>query len=470
MKRLSIFSRQPDVVDVHDVRDIMQRPWSKSTRLWGLLAATLVAISAASWWTYSVYLKPSRDQRRVDEAVMLLEANPSMADWTRKMTDWPKERRLIELSSLLRNNETGIPVALGLQASLSALDLAIHGGSREARLELGKALRDGDFGDKDAKAAVSQFQIALEELQPGIKSGDQDSLYVYSLMLKDGLGIEPDPKKARELVKRVALSRDYVTMHKIGTSALWGKEEERDLELAKAISRRLIETGHTEWYSLGSLACSKEHEHAPGEYEQIVEMAKTGDHVALRPLLAKNVARIKQADRCRLQFLKPAAEKSDKDAIADLAMLNADAPPLAAPGRSIPTANWQPVDPEAQSRTGYLNGTKQIAKGGLSTFKVDNTRGGGDAVVRLYRDGKKPAARSMFVKNGESFTAEAVAPGAYRLRYRLIGSVDTFEVEETFTLSETPMENGSRFSRVTVTLYKVANGNMTVKKVDASEF
>ena len=76
----------------------------------------------------------------------------------------------------------------------------------------------------------------------------------------------------------------------------------------------------------------------------------------------------------------------------------------------------------------------------------------------------------MFVKNGETFTAEAVAPGAYRLRYRYIGSEDTFEAEETFTLAETKTETGTRFSRMTVTLYKVANGNMTVKKVDATNF
>ena len=113
---------------------------------------------------------------------------------------------------------------------------------------------------------------------------------------------------------------------------------------------------------------------------------------------------------------------------------------------------------------------KQLAKGGLSTFTVDNTKGGGDAVVRLYRDGQRPAVRSMFVKNGEGFTAEAISPGRYRLRYRYVGNSDTFEAEETFMLSETPLEKGTRFSRITVKLYKVANGNMTVKKVNASEF
>ena len=70
MKRLSMFSRQPDVVEVLNVRNAVQRPGFKSSRLLALLIAAVVAISAAYWWTYAVYLKPGRDQRQVDEAVM----------------------------------------------------------------------------------------------------------------------------------------------------------------------------------------------------------------------------------------------------------------------------------------------------------------------------------------------------------------------------------------------------------------
>jgi hypothetical protein len=179
---------------------------------------------------------------------------------------------------------------------------------------------------------------------------------------------------------------------------------------------------------------------------------------------------MEQRKRCESEFLQAAADKGNEKARASLAEISADTLDTPASIGSPPKTTVQTADPEAQNHTGYLNGTKQIAKGGLSTFKVDNTKGGADAVVRLYRDGRKPAARSMFVRNGDSFTAEALAPGAYRLRYRYIGSADTFEAEETFTLTETRTETGTRFSRLTVTLYQVANGNMTVKKVDASEF
>lgn len=400
----------------------------------------------------------------------ILDANPSTAKWTLTLVDKSDEHRLILLSLLFRSKESGVDHALGLTASRSALDLAIHRGSREARLELGKALRDGFLGEKYPKAAVSQFNIALEDLQSGIKSGDQDSLYVYSLMLKDGLGVEPDPKKAREILKRVALTRDYATMQSIASSAIFGKGDDSDLELAKAISQKLIETGHAEAYLLGSLACSREFAQAPGESAEIFEHAMSGDHATLRPLLAKNMIRIKQGDQCRLQFLRAAAEKRNKDAIAELAATDAEDTQFAIPRSLQPIDNLQPLDPNVQSSTGYLNGTKQIAKGGLSTFKIDNTKGGGDAVVRLYRNSEKPAARSMLVKNGESFTAEALAPSSYKLRYRYIGSDNTFETNETFKLTEFSTENETRFSQVVVTLFKVVNGNMTVKKVDASEF
>lgn len=469
MKRRIFFSRQADVIDVHSVRDLAQRPWSRSPRILGTLAIILAVVGSSSWWTYFAYLKPLSDQERVDEAITLISGNPAIFEFIQGMSNYSADLRLITLAEIFRDEDTGIPTDIGIRASQSALDLAIFQGSREARLALGKSIRDGDLGEKDPKAALTQFQIALEELQPGIRTGDQDALYVYSLMLKEGLGVDRDPIKAREILKRVALSRDYPVMYRIGTSALWWGEE-RDLELVKAISRKLIGNGHPGSYSLGTLACAAEYGPSTGEVDQIVELVKAGDQSSLAPLLVKNQLQMAQQKRCELPFLQAAADKGEKNAKETLASLTTKISQPILREQRPPVVKASEADPEAQSRTGYLIGTKQIAQGGLSTFKVDKTKGGGDAVVRLYRGGKKPSARNMFVKNGESFTAGAVAPGAYRLRYRYIGSVDTFEAEETFTLAETPTENGTRFSTVTVTLYKVANGNLSVKKVDASEF
>ncbi|MDO8441139.1 MAG: hypothetical protein Q7S97_08050, partial [Polaromonas sp.] len=127
-------------------------------------------------------------------------------------------------------------------------------------------------------------------------------------------------------------------------------------------------------------------------------------------------------------------------------------------------------DPEQQAKTGYLAGTKNAASGGLSTFTVDNASGERDAIVRLYLGGQKPAARSFYIKFGEKFTSKSLIPGTYLMRYRFVGSTDTFEADKPFPLSESATESGRRFSNVTVTLYKVRDGNLTTKKVPSEDF
>ena len=59
-------------------------------------------------------------------------------------------------------------------------------------------------------------------------------------------------------------------------------------------------------------------------------------------------------------------------------------------------------DAEQQAKTGDLAGAPKATAGGLSTFAVDNSTGERDAVVRLYLGGKKPAARSVYIKLGEN--------------------------------------------------------------------
>lgn len=81
-----------------------------------------------------------------------------------------------------------------------------------------------------------------------------------------------------------------------------------------------------------------------------------------------------------------------------------------------------PPDREQQSATGYMPNEPRLANAGLSSFTVDNGRGSGDAVARLYLNGTKPAVRSMFVKRGDTFTAASLSPGSYVFRYRYMGS------------------------------------------------
>lgn len=144
--------------------------------------------------------------------------------------------------------------------------------------------------------------------------------------------------------------------------------------------------------------------------------------------------------------------------------------PVRRPQKNVGTAQLVARDPEQQDTTGYLKGQPRAAVGGLSTFTVDNRQGGRDAVARIYLNGKKPAVRSMYVKHGETFKAEAILPGTYVFRYRFIGSEDTFESDKDFPLTQTETETGTRYSNVTVTLFKVKDGNMSTRKVDPDSF
>ena len=128
------------------------------------------------------------------------------------------------------------------------------------------------------------------------------------------------------------------------------------------------------------------------------------------------------------------------------------------------------ADPEQQARTGYIAGTPRNASAGQSTFKVDNSRGSGDAVARLYLNGQKPAVRSFFIKRGEQFTAKSLSPGSFVLRYRYMGSEDTYEADQAFNLTQVEDASGTRFSNVTVTLFSVRDGNLQTRRVPPEQF
>ena len=126
------------------------------------------------------------------------------------------------------------------------------------------------------------------------------------------------------------------------------------------------------------------------------------------------------------------------------------------------------VDKDYRAKSGPLG--RQSASGGLSSFTVDNSQGDQDVVVRLYRDGKLPAVRSFVVKKGDTYTSEKIRAGNYVMRHRRIGSDTTYEADEVFRLVETPVEGGTQFSRMRVTIYKVTDGNLRTKEVPPDQF
>ena len=85
-------------------------------------------------------------------------------------------------------------------------------------------------------------------------------------------------------------------------------------------------------------------------------------------------------------------------------------------------------------------------------------------------EGQSTQVRADSARSLGVFTAPELAPGRYVLRYRFIGSSDTYEAEKIFVLEESSDSQGIKYSNVSVTLFTVTNGNMKVKRVPDKNF
>jgi hypothetical protein len=125
--------------------------------------------------------------------------------------------------------------------------------------------------------------------------------------------------------------------------------------------------------------------------------------------------------------------------------------------------------PDVPLVTGYIKGEPFLHSSGLSSFTVDNTGTDSDAKVKLFRTNSKIASRTFWLKAGERFTANKLDVGTYIMQYKDSRTGKIYEAER-FTLSETPINNGIQYSQVTVTLYKVLDGNLEMREVSPENF
>jgi hypothetical protein len=121
--------------------------------------------------------------------------------------------------------------------------------------------------------------------------------------------------------------------------------------------------------------------------------------------------------------------------------------------------------------SGYVQGYSRRAASGHSTVTVDNSRNNSDVFVKLYAlDVAKPTGvRVFFILAHDQFTVRNVTAGNYDVRYQDLDSGARAK-SEPFELEETTTSEGVRFSRLTMTLYKVAHGNMRTYPIGENEF
>lgn len=125
--------------------------------------------------------------------------------------------------------------------------------------------------------------------------------------------------------------------------------------------------------------------------------------------------------------------------------------------------------PTWPSRASYLPGHPVLARGGLSTLTIDNSRNNSDVYVKVYSSADGKPVRHIFIPAGGTFTASKVRAGSYEVRYKDLSS-GALAASEPFELKQYETADSTRYSNVTMTLYKVAHGNMRMRSISENEF
>lgn len=120
---------------------------------------------------------------------------------------------------------------------------------------------------------------------------------------------------------------------------------------------------------------------------------------------------------------------------------------------------------------GYLAGEPQSHNTGHSEITIDNGRNSSDVFLKLVALQGKVArpARQIFIPAHGRFSIKNLAPGLYDIRYRDLSS-GGLSRSQSMQLSETTTPRGTQYSVITLTLYKVANGNATTYALSEDEF
>lgn len=123
------------------------------------------------------------------------------------------------------------------------------------------------------------------------------------------------------------------------------------------------------------------------------------------------------------------------------------------------------------SQAGYINGYPILNTEGFSLVTIDNSRNSSNVFVKLYYLGINDGypVRHFYIPAYEKFILTNVTSGRYDIRYQDLESNQLFK-SESFYLQEIQSYTGIQYSNVTMTLYKVQNGNMHTYSISEDEF
>lgn len=119
----------------------------------------------------------------------------------------------------------------------------------------------------------------------------------------------------------------------------------------------------------------------------------------------------------------------------------------------------------------YVAQYPKLNTNGLSSVTVDNTQNDSDVFVKLVSISVNEShpVRVFFIPAFGKFKINSINAGLYDIRYRDL-TTGGLARSESFTLEEVSTYNGTRYSDMTMTLYKVRNGNMQTYGLSEAEF
>ena len=133
--------------------------------------------------------------------------------------------------------------------------------------------------------------------------------------------------------------------------------------------------------------------------------------------------------------------------------------------------NYAPNGEPYPVSAGYVAGYPRLNNNGASILTIDNSRNTEAVFGKLYYlDGSKlEAVRYFYIPGGGGLNLRDISPGNYDVRYKGLqnGSISK---SETILMEEYEDYDSLRFSEITMTLYKVSNGNMQTYSISESEF
>jgi hypothetical protein len=456
--------------------DAMSR--SKRRRLW-VVAVTLIFIASASaaWWLNQNILIPNGYKKSVEQGFQILKERDWRTD--EQLVEWEKYS-YGEKASLVADEfstpQDDVPNAERIRIASDSIKLAIQYKEPSIYYMAGMALQKGLLGPSNQVAADDYFKAGVEELRGRAERGEPEASLAYAYLQAGGLGgLEKDINAAKVLILNIYSELpEYVAIEVI-QEAFWGlKLDELDADFILNLIDRLPKTTLPKVLHLLTFSCAKKNKtvHYPLGLQSVPILEAARYHIRQIGI---------QRSECILKRLEPIESHKNESVLEAIAEARdaAGIPQAASVAEPRSQANSRAPasqakqassDPEAQEKTGYLKGAPQLSKSGLSTFAVNNTQGSTDAIARIYLNGAMPAVRTMYIKRGESFTARTLPAGTYTLRYRFTGDKTTFEATEPFVLEQTTTDKGTRYSRVTVTLYQVENGNLQTKVVPSDRF